>query len=105
LLKPNALAIAVALASTSAMASSVDTIEQEGFAFAKAHCAECHRIVPDDVSVGHFEAPSFQVIADDPAMTATSLRVFLRTPHSRMPDFILSDKQTQDVINYILSLK
>ena len=101
----NALAIALVAASSSAMAGSTDTIEQEGRSFAKAHCAECHRITPGELAVGHFQAPSFQTIADDPAVTATSLRVFLRTPHSRMPDFILTEDQAQDVINYILSLK
>jgi hypothetical protein len=38
-------------------------------------------------------------------VTETSLRVFLRTPHTRMPDFILSRAETDDVISYILSLR
>ncbi len=50
-------------------------------------------------------APSFQEVADDPAVTEVSLRVFLRTPHDDMPDYMLTPSETDDVISYILSLK
>ncbi len=68
-------------------------------------CGECHVIekgVRDRDSGG---APSFQSVADNPAMTALALRVFLRTPHDDMPDLILSDAETDDLIAYILGLK
>jgi hypothetical protein len=35
----------------------------------------------------------------------TSLTVFLRTPHDRMPDLSLTREETDDLIAYILSLK
>jgi cytochrome c len=100
-----ALVIAVSIVAAPTQASSVETDEADGFQFAKLHCAQCHRINRGDTTIGFFEAPAFQTIADDPAVTATSLRVYLRTPHARMPDFILTDEQAQDIINYILSLK
>ena len=41
----------------------------------------------------------------DPAVTELSLRVFLQTPHRNMPNLQLSQKETDDVIGFILSLK
>jgi hypothetical protein len=49
--------------------------------------------------------PSFIAIANMPSTTALSLKVFLRSNHNRMPNFIMSNADTDDVINYILSLK
>lgn len=105
MLNLKALVIAISVVGFSTPAVSVETVEADGFQFAKLHCAQCHRIDRGDTTIGYFEAPAFQTIADDPAVTATSLRVYLRTPHARMPDFILTDEQAHDVINYILSLK
>ena len=33
------------------------------------------------------------------------LRVFLRTPHRDMPNFILAEEETDNIIAYIHSLK
>ncbi len=48
---------------------------------------------------------SFEDIANTPSTTAISLRAFLRSNHRRMPNFILSRRETDDVIAYVLSLK
>jgi mono/diheme cytochrome c family protein len=40
-----------------------------------------------------------------PSTTVMSLRVFLRTPHSGMPDIAMSREQTDDIIAYILGLR
>jgi hypothetical protein len=37
--------------------------------------------------------------------TAASLRVFLSTPHARMPDYNLTQREIADLSEYILSLK
>ena len=50
-------------------------------------------------------APAFQDVAGEPAVAYLALRVFLRSPHEVMPDLMLSDTETDDVITYILSLK
>ena len=47
----------------------------------------------------------FAEIADNSSYTEMALRVFLRTPHSEMPDFILTEDETANVISYILSMK
>jgi hypothetical protein len=50
-------------------------------------------------------APDFKAIANTPATTATSLRVFLATSHPKMPNLILTQQQSADVIACILSLR
>ncbi len=50
-------------------------------------------------------APPFQAVANDPAASEVSLRVFLRSPHENMPDLMLSDEETDNVVTYILSLR
>lgn len=105
MMKLIALGFAHLAVSAPTLASSIDTIENPGYEFTKTHCSECHRITEGELGRGPFNAPSFQAIANDPAITRTSLTVFLRTPHSRMPDFILTDEESEEVIDYILSLK
>jgi hypothetical protein len=38
-------------------------------------------------------------------MTGLALAVFLRTPHRNMPNLIISDRDRDNVIAYILSLR
>ena len=77
----------------------------EGRRFAGTVCIACHYVETEDRGVSSAGAPAFQDVADDPAITAISLRVFLRTPHETMPDLILTAAETDNVIAYILSLK
>jgi hypothetical protein len=44
-------------------------------------------------------------VANNPARTELSLRVFLRTPHRNMPNLVLSTAETDNIIAYIHSLK
>lgn len=77
----------------------------DGLAFAKGHCAECHLVEGDWQDIAKPYPPAFAQIAADPKYTDLSLRVFLRTPHLNMPDFILTERETADVVAYIISLK
>lgn len=63
-------------------------------------CGPCHEI-SGRTKVGS----SFEDIANLPSTTAISLKAFLRSNHSNMPNFIISSADTDDVIAYILSLK
>ncbi len=76
-----------------------------GKAFALSFCAECHFVADEQVGMPSFDAPPFAEVAAEPSITELSLRVFLRTPHNRMPDILLTRTQTDDVIAYILSLR
>ena len=68
-------------------------------------CAECHFVADEQVEMPAFDAPPFAAVAADPAVTELSLRVFLQSPHDRMPNLILSQAETDNVIAYILSLR
>lgn len=68
-------------------------------------CQECHHVEPGDREGELPDPPAFQNLADNPAMTALALRVFLTTPHANMPNLILEDREVDDVIAYIHSLK
>ena len=64
-------------------------------------CVPCHRI--GEARQGG--APSFVDVANMPSTTALSLKVFLRSNHNEMPNLIIPDSETDDLIAYILSLK
>ena len=75
-----------------------------GHSLAAAWCKGCHAI--DAASGGAASgAPDFAAIAGQPSTTALSLRVFLKTNHRSMPNLVLTPAQTDDLVNYILSLK
>jgi len=93
------------LAVSAVLAQSVSGDAIEGGRFAREVCATCHEVERGRYGVSIEGAPAFQDVADDPAATSIALRVFLQSPHEVMPDFILSDTETDDVIAYILSLK
>jgi mono/diheme cytochrome c family protein len=71
---------------------------------AKTICGNCHEINPM-ISQRAKIGPRFEDIANLLSTTAISLKAFLRSNHNRMPNFILSSADTDDVIAYILSLK
>jgi mono/diheme cytochrome c family protein len=68
-------------------------------------CASCHQVVGGSGSSGLSGPPSFVDIANMPSTTALSLRVFLRSSHRNMPNLIISDGDTDDLIAYILGLR
>jgi len=75
-----------------------------GHRLAEAWCTECHAIdaAPTRKATA---APDFADIANRPSTTALSLRVFLRSNHPSMPNIVIAPDQTDDLVNYILSLK
>ncbi len=78
-----------------------------GHELAASICAACHDIggLPPEGLIFQGDPPPFRLVADDPAITPLSLAVFLRTPHQNMPNIILSQQETDNVISYILSLR
>ena len=87
-------------------ANAVETgSAQEGQVLARQVCAECHAVERGDAFSPVFPAPTFEVIAETPGMTATALSVVLRTPHATMPDLMLTSEQIGNLTAYILSLK
>jgi len=77
-----------------------------GREFAMVHCSECHVVVPRQGSPRRVGGPpDFEDVAGMPGMTRTAILAFLRSPHPTMPDLILSERQADDVIAYIHSLR
>jgi len=68
-------------------------------------CGGCHAVEKGARGGEMPDPPGFQRLADDPAMTALALRVFLTTPHWDMPDLILTDHEIDDIIAWIHSLR
>jgi hypothetical protein len=60
-------------------------------------CSSCHRVLPMTLP-DKGDPPSFQSIADLPSTTELSLKVFLRSNHRNMPNPILSEAESDDVI-------
>jgi len=76
-----------------------------GFAYADQVCSECHAVRRGERVSPHERAPAFQVVADAQGMSEMALRVWLQSPHPSMPNLVIREKQSEDVIVYILSLK
>ena len=97
------LLIAAALAMpVSALGQSLAGNPSLGREAATTICGSCHQVTDGR---GGGAAPRFVDIAQMPSTTALSLKVFLRSSHRNMPNLIISEKDTDDVIAYILGLK
>ena len=82
-----------------------DSHRSAGRRVAMEICSHCHRD-SEGPRAPLPNTPSFIDIANMPSNTAHSLKVFLRSNHKRrMPNFIMSNADTDDVVDYILSLK
>jgi mono/diheme cytochrome c family protein len=68
-------------------------------------CAECHAVETTALNSPNPLAPRFDAVAATPGMTSMALNAFLHTSHRAMPNIILTSRQTDRVIAYILSLK
>lgn len=76
-----------------------------GRALARRWCDSCHVVDPQQQRATSTGAPTFAAIANMKSTTAMGLRVFLQTPHGRMPDLHLTRDEIDDVVAYILSQK
>ena len=85
----------------SATAQSAEGNPLIGRQTATTLCVPCHQVGATDRD----GAPSFVDVANMPSTTALSLKVFLRSNHNRMPNLIIPDSETDDLIAYILNLK
>ncbi|WP_041799017.1 c-type cytochrome [Rhodopseudomonas palustris] len=66
-------------------------------------CKECHAVERNDVLSG--KGPAFVRIANMPSTTELSLKVFLRSNHSDMPNLVIAPSEADEIVRYILSLK
>ena len=78
---------------------------KRGYSLAQQFCAECHAVERRNAQSPNSDAPSFAAVASSRGMTAMALNVFFQTPHTTMPNLILTTDQKNDLIAYIMSLK
>ena len=99
--------LVAALAATTISAYGQDGDIAAGHSFAREACSACHVVEAEQQRIPKriFIEPSFRNIANRPGMTATALRVFLKTSHPKMPNPIVTPEQMSDVIVYILSFR
>ena len=76
-----------------------------GFDYASRVCAGCHAIQSGARASPNEKAPPFEEIANTRGMTEMALRVWFQTPHPTMPNLMMSPRQKDDVIAYLLRLK
>jgi len=104
----------IGLCAFAAMSKAMsDESASGGHSFALKACGACHVVAADQEAppILYNPAPSFDVIANKRGTTADSLRLFLKTTHTtirepnNMPNPMLADYQTAEVIAYILSLR
>ncbi len=75
-----------------------------GRVLAEQWCSQCHGVHPNEASANP-KSPTFPAIAAEASITENSLRVFLQTPHSTMPNIMLKPDDTDDIVEYLLFLK
>ena len=77
-----------------------------GQRYAVQVCAQCHDVKSrhDDVDA-KASPPSFHAVANAKTTTAMGLNAFLLSPHTDMPNLIISRRDRRNVIAYILSLR
>ena len=99
--------LVAALAATTLSAHAQDGDIAAGRSFAGEACSACHVVDTEHQRLPRriFIGPGFRSIANRPGMTATALRVFLKTSHPKMPNPIVTPEQMSDVIVYILSFR
>ena len=93
------------LMSLASAAAAAEMNTAAGHQLAKDWCAACHVVEKGQADTMSTAAPTFFDIAANPATTEMSLRAFFATPHEQMPNFQLTNEQTDNVIAYILSLR
>lgn len=101
-----AIALAVALWSLLSLHAGAQPLArvEDGRRLAELLCSACHVVGPGATGPTTDAVPTFASVARTSSTTALSLRVFLQTPHARMPDIQLSRQDTEAIIAYILTL-
>ncbi len=72
------------------------------------HCIKCHLVLgfPSDRLQPAVKAPPFHVIANDPQRYPDqALRAFLRKPHYPMQGFVLSERDIDNIIAFLHTLR
>ncbi len=98
--------IALAALPHAASAQSVDPSVNAsvGRHLAERTCSACHQIDAASPRNPQSGAPSFVDVGRMPSTNELAIKVFLRTSHPTMPNFILTPEEINSVATYIVSL-
>jgi mono/diheme cytochrome c family protein len=100
------LVIAVSIAATAQIVHAQQLGDvKAGLEYADAVCAECHAVKKGERVSPHERAPAFELVANARGMSEMALRVWFQSPHPSMPNLMLKEKTSDDLIAYIMSLK
>jgi mono/diheme cytochrome c family protein len=103
---PIKFATAIAVIMLPMIANAVELGDaQQGLTYAKRVCAECHAVEAGEEQSPHLNAPTFDAVAKTPGMTERALIVWLQTSHPTMPNLVIPDDDTDNIIAYIMSLR
>lgn len=105
-MKTLAILVASLLLAGQASAQDVKGDASAGAKVAQAYCSQCHdvsgRAKPQNPPGN---APAFIVLAQDKDRTARKMRSYLMLPHGRMDNVIVTGRDADNVVSYIVSLK
>jgi len=104
LLRCSLLALSLVTAAGSATAQVLGDAHA-GLIYADGVCSECHAVKKGERVSPHERAPAFEVVANTRGMTEMALRVWFQSPHPSMPNLMLTEKNSDDLVAYIMSLK
>lgn len=93
--------LAAAVAATTSQAGDIAA----GFKRAKEVCSKCHVVAKGVGGGGTDGAPPFSTIANEHKRSEEQIRTFLSRPHGRMPDFVMTRSEIDDLTDYIMSLR
>jgi mono/diheme cytochrome c family protein len=79
--------------------------KSRGQQLVEAWCKECHSIDGSAVRTDKNNAPDLRKVANMPSTTALSLKVFLNSSHTNMPNVIIQPSDADEIVHYILGLK
>ena len=79
--------------------------QSKGKELARQHCARCHVVATGVGGGGTDGAPPFATIPNQLKRSETQIKAFLSRPHGRMPDFVMTTREIDDLTAYIMSLR
>lgn len=78
---------------------------EEGRNIAARWCAGCHDVGVGERRTGHDAAPDFKSVARRPGLNSGQLENWIGHPHPPMPNLNLTDREVDNLVIYIQSLK
>ena len=93
--------VAVAIAAAADMPGDAES----GRRIARETCSVCHSTGDAPARLASDAVPTFVSLANDPIVTPIYVRAFLQTPHARMPNLMLTNREIDDIISYLQTLK